>query len=109
MVARFRITIFAALFAWAVAAQQDECAAQGKHKQVQLAKLDASFLDEIKVVEVPVPVPSAGEVLVHVRARPVNPADIFSLLGVYPGFVPKEFPAVPGLEGAGVIAHSDPV
>jgi D-arabinose 1-dehydrogenase-like Zn-dependent alcohol dehydrogenase len=107
MVSRFRIALFA--FVWAVAyAKQDECAAPGKHKQVQLSKLDASFLDEIKVVEVPVPVPAAGEVLVHVRARPVNPADIFSLLGVYPGFTPKDFPAVPGLEGAGVIAQLGP-
>lgn len=34
------------------------------------------------------------------RARPVNPADQFSVKGVYPGFQPKELPAVPGLEGA---------
>ena len=86
----------------------DDCAASGKHRQIQLSKLDSSYLDEIKLVEIPIPTPGAGEVLVHIRARPVNPADIFSLMGVYPGFVPKEFPAVPGLEGAGVIAQLGP-
>lgn len=42
----------------------------------------------------------------HMSMRPVNPADIFSLMGVYPGFQPKEHvsKAVPGLEGVGVVA-----
>ena len=52
----------------------------------------ASGLD---VVELPVPKPAAGEVLVRVTLRPINPADIFSIQGVYPGFQPK----TPGLEG----------
>ena len=34
--------------------------------------------------------------------RPCNPADIFSIMGVYPGFQPKALPAVPGLEGGWV-------
>lgn len=34
---------------------------------------------------------------------PVNPADVFSLMGVYPGFTPASLPAVPGLEGMGVV------
>lgn len=34
---------------------------------------------------------------------PVNPADVFSLMGVYPGFAPGSLPAVPGLEGMGVV------
>jgi hypothetical protein len=40
-----------------------------------------------------------GEVLVRLSLRPVNPADIFSIMGVYPGFTPASFPATPGLEG----------
>ena len=56
----------------------------------------ASGLD---VVELPVPKPTAGEVLVRVTLRPINPADIFSIQGVYPGFQPKTLPATPGLEG----------
>lgn len=43
--------------------------------------------------------PLQGEVLVRLTLRPVNPADIFSIMGVYPGFTPASFPAVPGLEG----------
>ncbi len=37
--------------------------------------------------------------LLQIYLRPVNPADIFSIMGVYPGFQPKSLPAVPGLEG----------
>ena len=40
-----------------------------------------------------------GQVLVRLTMRPCNPADIFSIMGVYPGFQPKALPAVPGLEG----------
>ena len=44
------------------------------------------------VVEKPMPEPKAGEVLVKVTARPINPADVFSVMGVYPGFTPKQLP-----------------
>ena len=64
----------------------------------------ADFLSTLSVVEGPVPVPQDDEILVRVTARPVNPADVFSIMGVYPGFAPKALPATPGLEGAGVIA-----
>ena len=103
-----RVFAFAAAVVVVIVSAQEDCASSGKHRQIQLTKLDSTYLDEIKLVEVPIPVPGNGEVLVHVRARPVNPADIFSLLGVYPGFIPKEFPAVPGLEGAGVVAQLGP-
>ena len=53
----------------------------------------------------PVPEPSDGEVLVHVKLRPVNPSDIFTLKGIYGGFNPKCFPAVPGLEGKDICAR----
>jgi NADPH:quinone reductase-like Zn-dependent oxidoreductase len=46
----------------------------------------------------------AGEVLVKLLLRPVNPADVFALLGVYPGYQPKTFPATLGMEGAQSIA-----
>ncbi len=46
-----------------------------------------------------IPVPGNVKVLVQVRARPVNPADIYSVLSVYAGFVPKEFLAVLGVDG----------
>jgi NADPH:quinone reductase-like Zn-dependent oxidoreductase len=101
--------VLGALCVFAIVVAGEDCAGSGKQRQIQLSKLDAStYLDEIKVVEVPIPVPGKGEVLVHLRARPVNPADIFSLMGVYPGFTPKELPATPGLEGAGVIVQLGP-
>ncbi|CAG9465726.1 unnamed protein product [Pedinophyceae sp. YPF-701] len=54
------------------------------------------------VTEVPVPEPKDGEALVRMTMRPVDPADLFSLMGVYPGFT-TALPATVGLEGAGVI------
>ncbi|KAL4459109.1 hypothetical protein ABPG75_013974 [Micractinium tetrahymenae] len=62
----------------------------------------------VKVVEGPVPEPGQGEVLVRVQLRPVNPADLFSVQGVYPGFKPEKLPAVPGLDGMGVVERSGP-
>lgn len=53
--------------------------------------------------KVAVPSPGPGEALVRLLLRPINPADMFSLMGVYPGFTPKSYPAVPGLEGMGVV------
>ncbi|KAI3438921.1 hypothetical protein D9Q98_001335 [Chlorella vulgaris] len=59
-----------------------------------------------RVVEGSIPEPSKGQVRVRLQLRPVNPADIFSVQGVYPGFASEEgssLPAVPGLEGMGVV------
>src|SRR5438552_8027707 len=47
------------------------------------------------------PTPGAGEVIVKMRAAPVNPADLNQIEGKYP--VRAELPATPGFEGAGVI------
>lgn len=60
----------------------------------------------VRVTEGPIPEPAKGQVLVRLTLRPVNPADIFSVQGVYPGFTPKELPAVPGLEGMGVVVKN---
>src|SRR5436305_13073799 len=49
------------------------------------------------------PEPAADEAVVQMRAAPVNPADINAIEGKYPGR--KEVPAVPGMEGAGVVAE----
>lgn len=47
----------------------------------------------------PVAAPGAGEVQVQLKYAGVNPSDVFSLMGVYPGFTTK-LPAVPGFDGA---------
>src|SRR5438094_3647753 len=51
------------------------------------------------------PTPGAGEVIVKMRAAPVNPADVNQIEGKYP--VRAQLPATPGLEGAGIIADVD--
>src|SRR5262252_7753769 len=51
----------------------------------------------------PWPVPGPDDVVVKMRAAPVNPADINAIEGKYPGR--REVPAVPGMEGAGVVVE----
>ena len=51
----------------------------------------------------PRPRPGRGEVVVEVRAAPINPADLNQIEGKYP--VRAELPATPGFEGAGVVAE----
>jgi mitochondrial enoyl-[acyl-carrier protein] reductase / trans-2-enoyl-CoA reductase len=53
----------------------------------------------------PWPTPAAGEVIVKMRAAPINPADLNQIEGKYP--VRAEVPATPGFEGAGIIAEVD--
>lgn len=52
------------------------------------------------------PVPDQGEVLVRITARPINPADLYMVRGHY-GYLPP-LPAIPGLEGCGVIEALGP-
>ena len=53
----------------------------------------------VEVVEQAIPEPGVREVLVRLTLRPVNPADVFSICGIYAGFTPASLPATPGLEG----------
>ncbi|HYE75505.1 MAG TPA: zinc-dependent alcohol dehydrogenase family protein [Blastocatellia bacterium] len=55
----------------------------------------------LELVELPKPEPQAGQVLVKMLARPINPSDLYFVRGIY-GFQPQ-FPATPGFEGAGII------
>jgi NADPH:quinone reductase-like Zn-dependent oxidoreductase len=48
--------------------------------------------------------PGTGEVLVRISAAPVNPADLNTIEGTYG--VKPELPAVPGIEGCGVVEQS---
>ena len=54
-------------------------------------------------VELPMPVPGSGELLVGVRAAGVNPADWKFRAGYMSTFVPLQLPAVFGSELAGVV------
>lgn len=60
--------------------------------------------DVLDVVDVPTPAPGPGEILVDVAVAGVNFIDTYRRSGVYP----QEFPHVPGVEGAGVVAALGP-
>ncbi|HYN84378.1 MAG TPA: zinc-dependent alcohol dehydrogenase family protein [Pyrinomonadaceae bacterium] len=59
--------------------------------------------DVLMVEDVPRPEAGAGQVLVKMRARPINPSDLLTVRGLY-GALPK-LPATPGLEGMGEVAE----
>lgn len=61
----------------------------------------------LRLGERPVPVATAGEVLIRVRASGVNRPDVLQRTGNYP--VPPGASDIPGLEVAGVIASGDEV
>ena len=48
--------------------------------QVHIFDLDHPA-EAVQVVQAPIPEPGQGEVLVRLRLRPVNPADLFSVEG----------------------------
>ena len=62
--------------------------------------------DVLHVESRPWPTPAAGEIIVKMRAAPINPADLNQIEGKYP--VRAELPATPGFEGAGIIAEVGP-
>ena len=57
-------------------------------------------LANLSLVEVPVPVPSAGEVLVQIKAAGLNPSDVKNVLGRFPY---TTLPRIPGRDFAGVV------
>lgn len=57
----------------------------------------------LRVESQPWPMPAAGEVIVTMRAAPINPADLNQIEGKYP--IKAELPATPGFEGAGIVAE----
>ena len=67
---------------------------------VQLRAYDGNP-ESVSVVELPVPRPGAGEVLVRVAPSPINPSDQMFIWGLY-GFK-KPLPAIPGFEGSGLV------
>ncbi|PYJ25527.1 MAG: alcohol dehydrogenase [Verrucomicrobia bacterium] len=59
--------------------------------------------DVLRVESQPWPAPAPDEVVVKMRAAPINPADLNQIEGKYP--VRPELPAIPGFEGAGVVVE----
>src|SRR5207253_7641004 len=60
--------------------------------------------DVLRVESRPWPTPAPDEVLVQMRAEPINPADLNQIEGKYP--VRPELPATPGFEGSGVVVDA---
>ncbi len=58
----------------------------------------------LELVELPDPVPAAGEVLIDIKAAGVNPFDWKLRAGHLKQFFAVDFPVVPGGEGAGLVA-----
>ena len=61
--------------------------------------------DVLEYVSGPMPVPAEGEVLIRMKAAPINPADINFVQGVY-GVKPVLPYSRAGLEGCGVVQES---
>jgi NADPH2:quinone reductase len=59
-------------------------------------------IEQVELVETPKPQPSAGEILIRLTHRTVNPADLLAIEGLY-AILPDTFPAVPGGEAAGEV------
>jgi NADPH2:quinone reductase len=55
----------------------------------------------LKIEDLPTPKSGPGQLLIRMKARPVNPSDLLTVRGLY-GSLPQ-LPASPGLEGVGVI------
>jgi trans-2-enoyl-CoA reductase len=60
--------------------------------------------DVLHVESQPWPTPGPGDVIVKMRAAPINPADLNQIEGKYP--VRAELPATPGFEGAGIVVDA---
>lgn len=59
--------------------------------------------DVIDIVDMTLPPPSAGQVLIEVLATPINPSDVLTLTGQY-GLLPP-LPAIGGNEGVGRVVE----
>lgn len=63
-------------------------------RQFQVLCFEETTIDTSKLGE--------SEAFVRWLAAPVNPSDLRQIVGVY-GVLPSSFPAVPGIEAAGVV------
>lgn len=59
-------------------------------------------VDALRVRDVPIPVPRAGEVLIRVRAFGLNRSELHTRLGLADGVT---FPRIPGIEAVGEVAE----
>ena len=57
----------------------------------------------MSIEEVDVPLPEKGEVLIKMDSSPINPSDLALLGG---GYLERDYPFTPGLEGSGTVVRS---
>ena len=60
--------------------------------------------ERLQFMDLPIPEIGPDDVLIHVRAAGVNPADISFREGRYAQRVPLSFPAITGSDFAGTVA-----
>ena len=60
---------------------------------------------QLKVREIPVPHPQAGQVLIRMAAAPINPSDLGSRSGLSYSGGKRQFPFTPGIEGSGTVVE----
>lgn len=72
-------------------------------RAVQLRAYDGKP-ESLTVMQVPVPHPGPGEVLVRVFASPINPSDLLFIPGLYA--FQKPVPTIPGFEGSGTVIEA---
>ena len=65
-------------------------------------------IDVLKVVDVPRPVPGAGQVLVQVKAAGINPGEAKIREGLLHARWPATFPSGEGSDLAGIVAETGP-
>jgi NADPH:quinone reductase-like Zn-dependent oxidoreductase len=65
-------------------------------------------VDVLKVVDVPVPEPGAGQVLVQVKAAGINPGEAKIRAGLLHARWPATFPSGQGSDLAGIVAETGP-
>ena len=70
---------------------------------IMLAVRQHSPDGKLVVETIPIPQPGPGEVLVRMAASPINPSDLALLKG---GYLNRNYPFTPGLEGSGVVVAS---
>eukprot|EP00826_Nyctotherus_ovalis_P016175 TRINITY_DN14669_c0_g1_i11.p2 TRINITY_DN14669_c0_g1~~TRINITY_DN14669_c0_g1_i11.p2 ORF type:complete len:217 (+),score=60.07 TRINITY_DN14669_c0_g1_i11:113-763(+) len=63
----------------------------------------AKYAKPLALKDMPIPKPAADQVLVKMKASPINPSDLGFTHGVYGAKRPTTFPIVPGLEGTGTV------
>jgi NADPH:quinone reductase-like Zn-dependent oxidoreductase len=64
--------------------------------------------EELKLADIPVPIPRGAEVLIEVRYTSVNPVDWKIREGQMKGMIPHRFPVVLGWDAAGIVEALGP-